>query len=290
MNKKKNHQMTMDNRRYLLENIKNARQLTTLAASALETVADLQKEAANIAFENATNNLWQLKQEYEAGLPRIKLSRCPFTGKIVTLAIDIFGLDGLWWDSEIGIRPIKETMPSLFAFTGAIQLDDNNLPTTSFVCKPGPAVPFVTPRLLVEPGIKVVVSTTQIGNWKAFFIAYFSENIPHDILRINDWGLNHYVAEDIHGTGYHGKSFDILSDYDFNLEPWLRAGKLLWIEADDTTLRLRSTIGRCPYTNLQGRKTPVGLYNGKIWNSLIDQKQPEKQSIISENEEANDEQ
>jgi len=260
-------QMTMESRNHLLENIKNARQLVRLTGDTLETTGE--QERANIAYENAIGQLMELNLKYESGLPRVNLSRCPFTGELLSLAVDTFGFDGPWWDAEAGTRPVEPALPTLFAYTGAVQLE-GTVPITPFLCKPGPEQPFVNPRLLSEPNIKAVISTIRIGGQRAFFIAYYSENTPFDILRINSWGLNYYYAEDAYGGGYQGKSFDTEYEYDFNLGPWISRGKLLWIEQEDISLRLHSTFRQCQYLNLEGRKYPVGLFNGEKWNSLIE--------------------
>jgi hypothetical protein len=261
--------MTSEQHSHLLQAIETARQLTLMAGNALETADDHEYAAASITFEKSTCQLQKLISEYETKLPRIPLSRCPFSGEIFTLAIDTFDLDGPWWNAEAGARPVEASLPSLFTYTGAIQLEED-VPQTPFLCKPGPEVPFVVPRLLAEPDIKAVISTLKIKKYTAYCIAYFSEPTPFDLLRVNHWGLNYYTAEHPDLSGYQSKSFETEQEYDFDLKPWIKAGKLLWIDTDDANLILHSTLSRFPYADLPGRKYPVGLFNGKIWNSLIE--------------------
>ena len=265
-----NLKMTDSSRQYLLKNLQQARNLVTLAGKGLESTSREDLESANTVYTDAVNQVAELKREYEEGLPEEKLSRCPFSGEVLIMPIDSFGLDGPWWESENGARPAGSQLASLFAFSGAINLGDT-VPHTPFICKPGPEVPFVNPRLLTEPAVKAVVSSISIGKYQGYLIAYFSENIPFNIPRVNSWGLNYYVANNQHGKGYRDQTYETAGEYDFELEPWIRAGKLLWIAPGDGNLMLRSTVSRCPYLQLQGRQYPVGLLEGEIWNALIDE-------------------
>ena len=54
-------------------------------------------------------------------------------------------------------------------------------------------------------------------------------------------------------------------EWDFDLAPWIKAGKLLWIAPEDELLVLRSTIYDCPYLNFPGSRKPKYIQNGKFW-------------------------
>ena len=207
---------------------------------------------------------------YEDGLPRPAISRCPFSGSLVTMAIDTRGLDGPWWNAEVPARPVEALPPTAFAVTGAVAFDEP-APQTPFVCLPGPGVPYVVPRLLARPEIKAVLSSLRIGDLDAYAILYFADPTPPDILRVNTWGLDRYSAESVNGRAYSGQVFDTEIDFDFELEFYMRTGRLLWIAPGDDTLSLRAVTGNCPYLGLQGRRYPVGIFEGKIWSTLVDQ-------------------
>ncbi len=226
-------------------------------------------------LEIMSKKLQKYYSQYEAGLPRRTLSRCPFTGVPVQLSIDTIGIDGLWWDYEAAARPIEELPPSVFAFSGAINIK-SEIPNMPFLCKPGPGRPFVIPRLLVNPEIKAVISTVKIGNITAWPIFYFAEDIPYELIRINDWGRDYYMAKTANDEGYAMQTYDYYIDYDFDLEFYIRTGRLLWIKPEDDEFKLNSTINDCPYLNLQGNLYPVALYNGEIWNSLLDDESVEE--------------
>lgn len=221
-------------------------------------------------LNDASKQFHQALEAYETGLPRHELSRCPFTGVPVKLAIDTFGLDGPWWDFEAAARPLDEQLPSVFAFSGAMDIKSTP-PKTPFLCKPGPGAPFVVPRLLVNPAVKAVISTIKVGKLTAWPVFYFAEETPYDLVRINDWGRDYYVAETAHGEGYTMETYDYYIDYDFDLEFYIRSGRLLWIEPGDEKLKLNSTIDHCPYLGLKGRQFPIAIHNGKLWNSLLDE-------------------
>jgi hypothetical protein len=89
----------------------------------------------------------QLRREYETGLERLALSRCPFTDEVFSHSFDRGGLDGLWWQYNLPIRAVVEDLPeTFFTWTGAVQLADE-LEVAPHTCKPGPAVPYLVPRM-----------------------------------------------------------------------------------------------------------------------------------------------
>lgn len=206
---------------------------------------------------------------YQDGLPRLALSRCPFTGDIAHLAIDSFGLDGPWWNYEVPARPDDDLPPTVLAITGAVHIKGKGS-KVPHLCKPGPAVPYVVPRLLVDPAIKAVVSTVKIGRYDAYPVFYYAEDTPFDLARVNRWGLNHYAAEDVYGEGYTVTVPDVAPDFDYDLEFYIRTGRLHWVAPGDTGLTLRATIAECPYIGLEGRQYPVAMQDGEMWSNLVE--------------------
>ena len=89
-----------------------------------------------------------LREEYELGLPAPGLSRCPFTKRAFVHSLDTMGIDGLWWQPDLPIRPIDEQpISTYFAMTGAVKLAGTPEPAP-FRRTLGPQVPFVVPRML----------------------------------------------------------------------------------------------------------------------------------------------
>ncbi len=53
--------------------------------------------------------------------------------------------------------------------------------------------------------------------------------------------------------------------WDFELAPWIQAGKLLWIAPGDDALALRSDVDACPYLALPGHRGITRLQDGEAW-------------------------
>jgi hypothetical protein len=206
------------------------------------------------------NALWR---EYEAGLPAVPLSRCPFTGEVLAMPFDTFGLDGLWWNYDAAIRGNPLRMPTYMALSGAVHL---RLPAESapFLVVPGPGVPFVYPRLLNEGSVKAVVSSLPVGNHVAFPVVYFAPARPDGIEMPNLWGTNSYQYIDEEGELGWYETFDSPEDWDFQLRQWIESGKLLWIAPGDTSMTLQSAVADCPYLGLPGERQEQRIHAGKV--------------------------
>ena len=204
-----------------------------------------------------------LETQYKAGVPSVELSRCPFTGEIMKHSLDYYGLDGLWWNYEMSIRPISPLLKTYVALTGAARLEGPVL-RAPFVCKPGPEVPYVIPRLLTRPEIKAVLSSVRIGSNTGYAITYFGNPPPQKISLINTWGCDTYAYLDEKGNYHWDSEPGSPNDFDFNLEPWISKGLLRWIAPGDTRLTLRDKAAGCPYLGLEGRKKSLIIYEGKV--------------------------
>ena len=179
-------------------------------------------------------------------------------------SIDHFGLDGLWWSYHAACRPVEQMPATYFAMAGALQLAGPP-PWFPFLCRPGPEVPFVVPRILRHPAVKAVLSTGSIGEHQGYAITYFAKPIPYDFPRINTWGAHSYKFIDENGQIRLGSEPDNPSDMDFDLAPWISNGKLLWIAPGDTTLTLRDRESECPYLGLDGSRKITCIQKGKVW-------------------------
>ena len=263
---------TRAEREPLIRAILDARKELERAARELDE-DDLDSEVLMEKFAEAGKQLEEAEGLYEQRLPRSPLSRCPFTGRALELAIDSLGLDGPWWDYEQPVRPPESRLETLFAFSGAVAITGDP-PEIPFPVKPGPGAPWVAPRLLALPTVRAVVSTIQVGSYAAYPTLYFAVDPPLEVPRINDWGTGRYVAAGPDGSGFSGSSFDVSADYDFDLAPWIRRGRLLWIAPGDMALNLNSTLSGCPYLELSGYREPVLLRRGKLKCCLIDNPEP----------------
>jgi hypothetical protein len=207
----------------------------------------------------------QIWDEYREKLPRIPVSRCPFTGQVVLHSLDPYGIDGLWWNYEGSDRPAFEDVPETFcAITGALTLQQE-IEKTSFLVKPGPEVPYVIPRLLENETVKAVLSSLKVGRHTAFVIVYFTEFPLKGVKWPNHWGLSYYSSGTSGADFRWYETYDNEDTLDFDLKPWIRNGKLQWISFKDDAMVLHSSITSCPYLDLPGKREILRIQSGKWW-------------------------
>ena len=232
-------------------------------------ISELERQLTGMDKE-----IQELLGRYLEGIPVRDLSRCPFTGEKVSLAIDDLGLDGLWWNYDAPKRPENELPATYFALDGALKLGGKP-EKAPFLCCPGPDVPFVLPRLLAYTQVKAVISTIQIGPHTAYPIIYYADPMLYGEKRVNDWGTQRYwetgsIIPELWTSGQYVSLIPAASEYDFDLEPWIKAGKLLWIAPGDPGLTLHGHISRCPYLDLPGSRRLKFIRDGKVWEDEED--------------------
>jgi hypothetical protein len=221
----------------------------------------------------AARQIWRRDREitrrYRQLLPEVPVARCPHTGTPVSWPIDTAGLDGWFWNLEAPMRRQPAALPPTWrAMTGAVRLAEP-VETAPFLCKPGPGVPFLVTRIIQSPGIKAVIAQVPVGRHTGWPISYFGPD-PQGVELVNLWGTDTYPNYNDEGTwlGW-ANVVPKVEDYDFDLEPWLRSGKLLWIEPGDDTATLREGVDGCPYVGLDGVRRLQYLQNGKVWHSRL---------------------
>jgi len=243
-----------------------AAELETFAEEGRESPEqkDWQSQLAGLGKE-----IEELLRRYLEGLPVRDLSRCPFTGEKFSLAIDDLGLDGLWWNFDAPKRPENKLPATYFALDGALQLEGEP-EKVPFLCSPGPDVPFVLPRLQEYIQVKAVISSIQIGPHTAYPIVYYADPMLTGEMRVNDWGTQRYwetesIIPELWTPGQYISLSPDSGEYDFDLAPWIRAGKLLWIAPGDESLTLHGHVSRCPYLDLPGSRRLKFIRDGKVW-------------------------
>ncbi|GAA5173371.1 hypothetical protein GCM10023321_74710 [Pseudonocardia eucalypti] len=215
---------------------------------------------------------WEMDKalvKYRKLLPEVAVSRCPFTGELLTWALDTVDLDGWAWNYDATIRRIPKKPPRCFlAFTGAMRLHQ---PVTSKAIhvEPGPGVPGVIPHLFDWPNTIAVIAQIGVGPHIGWPITYYTSQQPAKpggfYLGYNFWAEDDYSVHDGNGEwGGWGARRAFTPDYDFELGPWLDSGHVQWIEPGDDSMTLRQGSADCPYLNLEGpRKLPT-VWHGKI--------------------------
>lgn len=205
------------------------------------------------------------RQAYAALLPRLTLSRCPFTGAPIKVTFDPIDFDGPYWDALAPARGDRHALPrTVFSLSGAAQLRPP-VPVAPFLAVPGPEVPFVVPELLNVEGVVAVISSVAVGRHIGFPIAYFAQAGPPPRLRLNCWGARsfHYVYDGGRVISGESELYDV--DYVYDLEPWLEKGKLRWIHPDDDELTVLKGVENCPYLGLSGRRQVMRIANGEVF-------------------------
>jgi len=206
--------------------------------------------------------LAELGRAYEDGLPQVPFARCPIGGEVQVHSFDPFGLDGPWWNYDAPLRPLMERIPSCLAVTGAVALA-GELPDVPWLCRPGPGLPYVLPRLLSADGIFATIRQLAVGPHTAWAVCYFGAEVPPGLAMPNAWGTGAYWDASDGTPGWTATPDDPL-ERDFSLSPWIARGKLYWIAPGDDTLTLRTEIAGCPYVGMPGEKREQRIAFGRL--------------------------
>ncbi|MGG6297164.1 hypothetical protein ACQ4M4_22455 [Leptolyngbya sp. AN02str] len=257
----------------------------------------LEDEAAFNALAEASRasdaRMKEIVQIYKNQVPVVPLSRCPFCQAINYHSFDFYDLDGLWWATgahdwrrivESNVYRPRERhrlCPHFWSLSGAVALRGE--PSSSpLSVSPGPEVPFVFTHTLNFPAIKVVISQFNVGSHIAYPLVYFSEvkPVPWDDVRpqFKEWSNTIAITFDekdgspnpnLENIEYpmvylNYPPYDRAAD-DFDLAPWIKQGRVLWIAPGDETLTLKQQVEGCPYLDLPGRRDRVQVLNGQIY-------------------------
>lgn len=234
---------------------------------ATRELADLADAGAFDALRLAAHlDIWLRRlgvagDAYERALLGIAVSRCPYTGETVGLAIDVVGLDGPWWNLDAPRRPLPSVVPATFiGYDGALRLDPS-APPAPFPRRPGPGVPTVIPRLVELEDVTAVCSSLWIGANQAWLVAYFARPGAPSPTPPNDWGVDEYLGVLPDGAPW---PVDAGADvHDADLATWVERERLCWIAPGDTDLEVRRGLDGCPYIGLDGDAAPVLLIDGR---------------------------
>lgn len=217
--------------------------------------------------EQLTLRRQELREKYLSVLPRVALSRCPFTDDIVERSIDLVDLDGLFWEARNPARALEPHPPTMIGMAGATALGEP-VAWAPFLAKPGPEVPFVRPDILDRPGVVAVVSQVSIGPHTGYAISYFLDPsagpVPEE-LRINEWGSERFEVIGGDGAVTFGAELDDENSYDYELSRWLDEGRLRWIAPGDPSLRIRFGTDGCPFLDLTGHRSVTRIEEGDVW-------------------------
>lgn len=247
----------------LLEKIENFDEMKVLRTGRKKFRRAYEQHSANL------ERLEALYKEYQESVPIIPLSRCPFCQQVIHHSLDIYDLDGLWWNYRGSVRPdyYQNTLcPHYLQISGAVHLS-RPIKSIPMLVSPGPEVPFVLPRLLEKGSVRAVIYSIEVGKHQAYPIFYFTESKKHKFELFNSWGNNYYEWENEEGKLIFDQYPTITMNYDFQIEPWMQQRKLFWIAPGDKELKLRNDVEDCPYLNLPGCREKLYIEEGEIWSA-----------------------
>jgi len=247
----------------LLEKIENFDEMKVLRTGRKKFRRAYEQHSANL------ERLEALYKEYQESVPIIPLSRCPFCQQVIHHSLDIYGLDGLWWNYGSCIRPdyYQNTLcPHFLHVSGAVHIS-RPIKSIPILVSPGPEVPFVLPRLLEKVSVRGVIYSIKVGQHQVYPIFYFTESKDDEFELFNSWGSAYYEWENREGELIFDQAPELTMHYNFRLGYWMKQEKLFWIAPGDETLQLRNDVENCPYLNLPGYKKKLFIQNGKIWSS-----------------------
>lgn len=226
-------------------------------------------------------HFWKKEMEFASKLifsrcPVVLVAICPYCNKKVyaNLNFGVFTLDANFWlldyDNAKNVSP-ESTCPHLIAIDGALHLQNNPPPPKlkgfkmmRFKITMAAEVPFVKPRILRKEGVIAVIHSISIAEkYTGYPVSYFSkDNILQSEFCIG-WARQEYVEhlDGIPNATFSGKRSDI---QDYDLIPWIKKEKLLWLEENAGNINLFKEEIFFPYSNMQGRKHPYIIETGVI--------------------------
>ncbi|MFN0134934.1 MAG: hypothetical protein ACKVS9_02325 [Phycisphaerae bacterium] len=235
-------------------------EVVLLHAEALQRYAvareKLDRDAARLAMAEAQ----KLEKDYYDRLPRPVLAACPFCDKPLHRAFDPFGLDGMWWGKS-ATPPQPPACTHFCLLRGAVNFQGLRPQAGAGEVRPGPEVPYVIPRILNMPEMVMVIGRVEMSpGYVAYPLAYFAKRRPPVQELTAEW------ARSIHSwrrtSGEVG--WEVPSDvWDFELQPWIDAGKVRWCDPASANQKLAPTASgdatACPYASLPGRRGDIAI-------------------------------
>lgn len=198
----------------------------------------------------------QTQLEYVKSLPAVEIARCPFDGAVVTKAMDVYGIDGPWWDANSWDSP-PEGDPHAITYTGALigaeELAGRVPPDVEILI--GPEKPYVIPRL-IENGAVCVIARIEVLTG-AYLMTYFADPPLPGSDGAEPWLRKlFYYTDETGRPGWNARS----DEWDFDIAKWCDAGKIHWIAPGDATMTLVTGKAKeCPYAGIEGGEAPRSL-------------------------------
>ena len=243
-----------------------SRLLSTYAALVDEREAAESEDPEHPDLGRIDRELATLRHDYLAALPSRTLSAAPDTGALLSVAFDDVDLDGLYWDFQEPVRPFRSPGAGCIAVDGAMTIDRGSVADAAFLASPGASVPSIVPDVLEAHDARAVLSSIPIGPHRGYVVAYYAFRPDPRAPLLDDWGASEHWRTDERGDWVRATRPEYEIERDFDLEAWIRRGRLGWIEPDDESWTIRDDVSTCPYLGLEGGRSRQYVQYGRVWS------------------------
>lgn len=214
------------------------------------------------------NEIAALRNQYNNELPEVELGRCPWCEALLIGRMDIYGLDGSFWNATGG-SPVTKACQHYVTFLGGLNYHDHvpSAKQTGFFndILSGPEVPFIVPRLMELKGMKAILNTFPVANglFTAYTIAYFADPPVNPEHGHQVWLRQAYYYQAANGHRFSDTRND---PWDFDLKRWLELTPNVvgWIEPGDDRFQIQTGTTKCPYLGIIGRRFGIVCRQGKM--------------------------
>lgn len=268
---------------YQYSNLKEGMQkLTTVAEyeAAEKEFLEIGKKVNEIPPKERIPYLNMQTQEFSrliaAPSPDVLVAVCPYCARKIWARIKhgIFTLNASYWVMEYDDGKIvtdDSKCGHLYVVDGALNLNNAPVPETikpySFIRTKiymGAEVPFIKPRVLSKEGVIAVVHSISVAEkYTGYPITYFTKSPISQREFTTGWAREEYCARDeiVGEATFSGKRSE---PQDYDLEKWVKQNKLRWLVETNNEFDLNTDSDIFPYYNIEGRKNPYQIQNGKV--------------------------
>lgn len=223
---------------------------------------DLMKQ-----LQALVRRITETRQAYGNRLPLRLHARCPFCEAPTYWKIDPFDLAGPWWAWPFVPREYKvPTCEHVLCVDGALNLEGHTPSEVtggkSKQIDMAAEVPFVKPRMLALGNVIAVVHRMPAkiaGKYTGYPIVYFGDPRPSLSQGSLGWACTEFHNEE-------GKWNIVYDVQAYDLDPWIKAGQLCWLDPDHPDHPLVCGPPEAfPFGDVAGLKVPYAIRDGQVW-------------------------
>ncbi len=205
-----------------------------------------------------------MTEEYYERLPLQAVSCCPYDQVPLFYRMDPWGLDGEWWNPD-SKRDHPLPCRHFCTLRGAVNFNGKTPRGGDFDAFTGPEIPYVIPRLLGFDTMQAVIAKLPLPFGDAYTVGYFAERRPPVQQLAANWPAKHHSY--VTAMGKAEFSFDN-DPWDFDLDKWIAAGKLLWCPPESVTAApVKGTPQDYPYRELRGKRERMVVSSAGVFGT-----------------------